>query len=114
MPFFVATIENKPGTEAARARAQEAHREYLRAQAHRILIGGAVLDDAETAPHGSVYVFEAETARDAQRFTDEDPLTVAGTRSAITIRPWRQAVFNRDYVLGTPEAGAPFPVPVRD
>ncbi|WOF45880.1 hypothetical protein KNJ79_21055 (plasmid) [Sphingopyxis indica] len=109
MPLYIATIQNRQGDECDRASSVDAHRQYLRAHAWRILLGGAVLDETETKLIGAVYVFEADDLTSAQGFVNDDPLSVAGLRETIIVRPWRQALFDREFVLGTAKAGAPFP-----
>lgn len=109
MPFFAIIIENDLEKRSERDAVIHHHHDYLQQNADRLLLGGATLDDAETYGAGSLYVIEAETRADAQRFADEDPLTVAKTRKRIEVKPWRLAVIDRDYVFGTPRAGAPIP-----
>ena len=68
------------------------------------LIGGAVLDEEGTALAGSIYIFEAEDLAGAPLY-GRGSLTIGGTREMIIIRPWRQALFDHKFVLGTPTAG---------
>ena len=109
MKLFIALIRNKPEAEAIRAANIEAHRTFLRKHASRFLIGGAQLGEDETSMYGSAYVFEAESLSAAVAFFAQDPLSIADTREQVTIRPWRQALFDREYVFGTAKAGEGFP-----
>ncbi|PZU10774.1 YciI family protein [Sphingomonas sp.] len=109
MPLFIVQITNKPGTKDARADALPDHHRYLRDRAGNVLIGGAILDESETGPTGSIYVIEAGSLNEARRFADDDPLTHAGTRGEIVVCPWRTALYDRRYVFGTAAAGDPIP-----
>jgi uncharacterized protein len=109
MPLYALQITNKPGAEDIRAAHLPAHHNYLAANAPMLLIGGATLDDGESIATGALYILDCASLDQARKFADEDPLTVSGSRSKIVISPWRTAVIDREYVFGTPKAGAPIP-----
>jgi uncharacterized protein len=109
MPLFAIKITNKPGAEEVRAAHLPAHHDYLAANAPILLIGGAILDDEESKATGALYILDCASFNDARKFANEDPLTVSGSRSEVIVSPWRTAVIDREYVFGTPKAGAPIP-----
>jgi uncharacterized protein YciI len=90
MYFFVHAVD-KPGHEAVRQQHRPAHLEYLEANVHRILAGGAKLSDDGERALGSVLLIEAADRADAEAFMEGDPFARAGLFERVEITRWRKA-----------------------
>jgi uncharacterized protein len=101
--FFAITTKLVPDAVEARAAATPPHRAYLARHASHILAVGPTIGKDGITPIGSVYLFEAASREDAERFVADDPMTVAGVRLSVEIIEWRMAGFDRVYPLKSPK-----------
>jgi uncharacterized protein YciI len=88
--FFSINCTDKPGSLELRMATRPAHLEHLKAEAKRILMGGAMLDAAGN-PCGSLLVIEAADRAEAEAFAAADPYAKAGLFESVAIRPYRVA-----------------------
>jgi uncharacterized protein YciI len=70
------------------------HKQYLRDQAHILVVGGALLEASEQTPVGSLYIVNVADRRMAERFSEDDPFTRVGVFRKITITAMRKSHFN--------------------
>lgn len=86
MPLFaVIGLDNPtdaPGTRAARL---ASHRAYLEAHDERMLLVGPFRDDNGNSC-GSLYVFEAESPDEVQRWLSREPFFESGIYATVLIR----------------------------
>ncbi|MEL7487913.1 MAG: YciI family protein, partial [Pseudomonadota bacterium] len=90
MKTFALTCRDKPGASALRRETRPEHLAYLGEADVTVLLGGALLDDADQ-PAGSLLIIEAEDLAAAEQFAQNDPYTRAGLFDSVEIRPYRLA-----------------------
>jgi uncharacterized protein YciI len=80
--------------DALRARHVVEHKQYLRDQAHILVLGGALLGESERDPIGSLYIVNVADRQTAEQFSKGDPFTREGVFQNVVITPMRKSHFN--------------------
>jgi uncharacterized protein len=97
--LFVILQEDKSGpTDEIRHRELEAHREYLRANAARVVLAGPMLVENGIDRLGSCTLVNARDRAEAENYANEDPFARAGLFAATRIIQVRQGHFNASAV----------------
>lgn len=93
MPYAILTFD-KPGSLELRTRVRPVHVEYLKANAHRLLAAGALIEDDGTGGMGGVILLDTDVRAEAELFIAEDPFTKAGLFASVSVARWRKAFFD--------------------
>jgi uncharacterized protein len=89
--LFAIMCTDKPGLLELRMAKRPAHVEYLNTL--QLKAAGPFLDGAGN-PNGSLVVVEAADQAAAEDIAANDPYSLAGLFTSVTIRPWRWALKN--------------------
>lgn len=73
----------------------EAHKTYLSNPSVNIVISGPLLADDEETMIGSMFLVEAESLAEVERFHRNDPFHAAGIWEKVSIRPFNKRMDNR-------------------
>lgn len=92
MLFAVHCVDAK-GVDAIRNRYLAPHKDYLVAQKHILVVGGALTDTADQ-PVGSLYIVNVPDRQAAEAFSSNDPFTAAGVFGTVTITAMRKSHWN--------------------
>ena len=93
MPYAIIT-QDKPDHLELRNAVRAEHLDYLVANQHKMLAGGAVLNDDGTGGHSGIIIVDTDDRAEAEAFIANDPFTKAGLFESITVTRWRKAFFN--------------------
>jgi uncharacterized protein YciI len=93
MPYVI-IAKDKPDSVSLRDEVQPVHLEYMTANLRKILGAFAQVDDADTAVHGGVIIYDCDDRSEAEDFLANDPFTKAGLFESVTISRCRKAFFN--------------------
>lgn len=93
MPYAIQTIDRADAAQVRIDKRPE-HVAWLKANVHRLLAAGALLDDSGTHGSGGIILLDTDDRAEAERFIAEDPYTKAGLFEKVTITRWRKAFFN--------------------
>ncbi|MEQ1582114.1 MAG: YciI family protein [Steroidobacteraceae bacterium] len=94
--LFVIHCIDKPGVEAARAAAIQAHVAYLATKPIKVMMSGPLTSDDGSRVVGSFFIVEAGDRAQVERFQAADPLFLAGIWATIDVRVFDKRVDNRD------------------
>ena len=83
---------DKPGGEALRAAAKDAHRVFTRQHADRMFLGGPVFAEDETTMIGSLIILECRDRAEAEAFAEAEPYRRAGLFESVVIRPFSPVI----------------------
>lgn len=92
MPIIVDVAFND--NSARRKELRPAHVEYLEKNLALLLAAGAKLSADNGEPHGSLYLLDCETMREAEAFIAEEPYYKGGHYRTLTYSLWRKAFFD--------------------
>jgi hypothetical protein len=92
--LWVISCIDKPNTAAVRAAHLQPHRDYLQSQKGILVLAGATQTDDGKEAIGSLFVVNANSRADAQKFSDGDPFTQNGVFAGITITRMRKGQWN--------------------
>ncbi len=90
--LFVATLTDKPDSNALRLETRPAHLTYLTGLGSKVKAGGALLTADRKGVIGSLLILEGEDEAEIEALLAQDPYALAGLFASIDIKPWRQAV----------------------
>jgi len=90
--LFAIHMLDRPGGAALRAATGEAHRGYVRRNAHRMLLGGPLLAEDGTTMIGSLIVLECPDRAEAEAFVEAEPYRRAGLFESVLIRRFAAVV----------------------
>ncbi len=91
MQFMIHCLD-KAGGGALRAANRQAHLDYLKSCAGRVIAAGPLLAEDGAAMIGSLLLMEFEDRRAAEAFAAGDPYRKAGLFETVTITPWRKVL----------------------
>lgn len=95
MLFALCGIDKKDAVQTRLAN-YEAHKAYLKDTAPvRTIISGPLLGDDNQTMVGSLFVLEAPSLADVEKFHANDPFKHAGIYEKVIIRPFNMRVDNR-------------------
>jgi len=89
MPHFLIEYGQK-GSDEDRERHRADHIAYRKGEGDRLVMAGALLDEAG-AGAGSVVLYEADTLAEATCFAEGDPMMVHNIFTLSSVRPFRVA-----------------------
>jgi uncharacterized protein len=98
MPYVIIT-KDKPNAVGLRNEVRPEHLEYMTARLDRLLGAFAQVDDANTAVHGGVIVYDSDDRSEVEDFVANDPFTKAGLFESVTISRCRKAFFNYERLI---------------
>lgn len=98
MPYAIIT-QDKPNSLELRNSVRAEHLDYLIANQHKLLAGGAVLNDDGSGGHGGIIIVDTDDRAEAETFIANDPFTKAGLFEKITVSRWRKAFFNFEKLI---------------
>ena len=98
MPYVI-IAKDKPGSVALRNEVRPVHLEYMSAHLGKLLGAFAQVDDANTAVHGGVIVYDSDDRGEVEEFVANDPFTKAGLFESVTISRCRKAFFNYERLI---------------
>jgi len=101
--LYVIYQEDGPDGAAARARARQAHFDYLDRHADILVLGGALLADDGTTRVGSVLIINVPSREAAEAFSANEPLRQAGAFRSVKITRMRRGQWNPAAAPKTPE-----------
>ncbi|MEJ0071872.1 MAG: YciI family protein, partial [Pseudomonadota bacterium] len=78
------------GVNEVRNKVLTPHKDYLKGQAHILVLGGALVDDAD-APVGSLYIVNVPDRKAAEAFSKNDPFSSAASSARSRSRPCARA-----------------------
>jgi uncharacterized protein YciI len=88
--LFAVICRDAASADLAREKHLNEHKEYLKNQAHVLVLGGA-LTDRENHPSGSLYIVNVEDAETARKFSDADPFARYGVFADVVISSMRKS-----------------------
>jgi uncharacterized protein YciI len=89
--LFAVIRHDKPDSLQLRLSERPRHLEYLKTVLHKIMYGGALLDD-QGNQIGSMLIIDVAGKAEAHAFADADPFVEAGLFASTSVRQFR-AVF---------------------
>ena len=96
---YVIQTRDKADYGRVRAEWRAEHLEYLNKNLHKLLAGGALIDDDGTGGHGGVIILETDSREEAENFIANDPFSRAGLFDHVSVTRWRKAFFNFESLL---------------
>jgi uncharacterized protein YciI len=87
--LFAVMCKDAAGAEVARNRCLDEHKNYLKSQAHVLVLGGA-LTDRDDRPNGSLYIVNVDDVAAARKFSNDDPFVRHGVFSDVVISSMRK------------------------
>ena len=88
---YVITVFDRPDREHLRPQHQDAHYQYLRDNADKILLRGGFPNDRGDGFVGGMLVLDVDTREAAQDFIANDPYAKAGMQGEVTIVRFKAA-----------------------
>jgi hypothetical protein len=98
MPFSIIFFD-EPGKQVQRKALRDAHIEYMKANAHRVLASGALLDDSGEVANGGLIILDTDSRADAETFVRDDPFKAGGVYGQTHVLRWRKAFFGGECLL---------------
>ncbi len=92
--LYIIYQTDKPGAQALRAQAREAHFAYLERHKDILVLGGALLADEGDARLGSVLIINVPSRAAAEAFSADEPLRKAGVFQSVAITRMRRGQWN--------------------
>ena len=89
MLFVIITKDHADSTQL-RANTRPNHLEYL--GGHEVHYAGPMLSDDQDQPIGSIVVIEAADLTAARDFAANDPYTLAGLFTEVSVHPFKQVI----------------------
>lgn len=88
--MFAVICHDKPNQGAARDAHREAHMAYIKGFAAKIVSGGTLRDEANTASIGAILVIDVPDRASAEAFIANDPFAKAGIYESAVVRPYKK------------------------
>ncbi|MGQ0675185.1 MAG: YciI family protein [Rhodospirillales bacterium] len=85
---FVVMFEDDPAKAGERAKHMARHLAFL--EKHRVQAAGPLIDPANGAGAGGMWLVEAASAADARALVEADPFWPTGLRKSVRILQWKQ------------------------
>jgi len=98
MPYAIITTD-KPDHLQVRNDNRPEHLDYLVANQHRLLAGGALIEDDGSGGKGGLIIVDSDDRSEVEAFIDGDPFTKAGLFQNVSITRWRKAFFNFENLI---------------
>lgn len=88
---------NHPERLPERAQHMPAHLAFLAAHPGRVIASGALRDEEDGAPHGGIWILNAENKAEAESFYQADPFWQAGLRKSVRVSHWAKAFWSPEF-----------------
>ena len=86
--YYAVICTDRPGRLDVRIQNRPAHIEYLKANADKVMAGGAFTQEDGETMCGSLLIVEADSLQAAEEFARNDPFAKAGLFESVAVRPW--------------------------
>jgi uncharacterized protein YciI len=96
---YVIHCTDKPNSLDLRNTHRSEHLAYLEANQHKLLAGGALIDDNGEGGYGGVLIVDTDDRAEAEAFAANDPFTKAGLFSGVTVTRWRKVFLNFEKLI---------------
>ncbi len=93
--LFAVLFEDDPARADQRERHMQAHLAFLAAHRGAIRAAGPLVDAADGAPAGGLWLVTADDGDAARALVEADPFWPTGLRRSVRVLEWRQ-VFNAE------------------
>ena len=90
--MYLLSCRDKADALDLRLANRPAHLDYVGAQGEIVFFAGPMVDDADEAPQGSVFLLNVDTRADVEAFNASDPYTQANLWAEVSIQRVRQVV----------------------
>jgi len=90
--LYVIFCIDRPGTEAKRKQAIPAHVEYLATDPIKVVMSGPLVSDDGTKTIGSLFLVEAGSRGEIEKFQRADPLYNAGVWETVEVRAFNKRI----------------------
>lgn len=97
MAFAIICLD-RPGTKALRDRTRLEHMEYIDRHRHKMVVGGALLDDEGETRVGMVLAIDLPDRSAVERFLADEPYNKAGIFECVVIRRFYKVFPEKDPV----------------
>lgn len=77
---------DRPNSAETRQRVMQAHRDYLATEPIKVVMSGPLVSDDGASVVGSLYMVEAESRAEIEKFQAGDPLVAADIWQTVEIR----------------------------
>lgn len=91
MLYNLHLMDDPSVSKQIRADLLQEHLAYIEANMHRIVIGGALLDEDGSTRIGSAFLLNVKDLEEAERFSREEPFRRAGLYRSVSIIRMRRA-----------------------
>ena len=98
IPYAIITTD-KPDHLRVRNDNRPEHGDYLVANQHRLLAGGALIEDDGSGGKGGLIIVDTDDRGEAEAFINGDRFTKAGLFQSVTITRWRKAFLNFETLI---------------
>ena len=98
IPYAI-IITDKPDHLQVRNDNRPEHVDYLVANQHRLLAGGALIEDDGSGGKGGLIIVDTDDRSEAEAFINGDRFTKAGLFQSVTITRWRKAFLNFETLI---------------
>jgi hypothetical protein len=98
MPYAIITTD-KPDHLRVRNDNRPEHVDYLVANQHRLLAGGALIEDNGSGGKGGLIIVDTDDQSEAEAFINGDRFIKAGLFQSVTISRWRKAFLNFETLI---------------
>jgi hypothetical protein len=83
-----------------------AHLVFLGAHPGRVIASGALRDSEDSAPHGGIWLINAENKAEVESFYQADPFWQAGLRKSVRVSHWAKAFWSPAFTECIPTLNA--------
>lgn len=90
--MYLLSCRDKAGALELRMANRPDHLAYVGDQGGVVFFAGPMVDDADQAPQGSVFLLNLDSREQVEAFSAADPYTQAGLWAEVTIQRVRQVV----------------------
>ncbi|WP_460452347.1 YciI family protein [Alsobacter sp. SYSU BS001988] len=95
--LFAVLLYDHPDRVHLRQKHVAEHLDYVAAQGNRVVAGGALRHHPDDAPHGALWLIDAETKEAARRIIEGDPFFRVGLRQTADVFHWSKGVWSEPF-----------------
>ncbi|WP_255989136.1 YciI family protein [Chitinolyticbacter albus] len=88
---YIVQFRDRPDTAALRREQMQAHFDWLRQHAERVLVAGSLWPDGLELAQGGLWIVEAGSEAEIRALLASDPFWLCGLRASVEIWQWRKA-----------------------
>lgn len=97
MPYVI-QFKDAPDVRENKIRVRPTHRDYIAANAHRIIASGGFFPDDDDFPSGGLVILDVATRQEAVDYIENDPFFLNGIFTRYSIDRWKKFVFDHALV----------------